>query len=172
MKQLNVLICRIMLMASTGLIFAQSNAQSKIIRSNLGSSGASQTVTTSKGTYSISQSVGQSSVIGTYTNNSYFLLQGYQQPWHKINGIKASANEILAKVHPNPFQQSIHIAFSTSMQQPITAKIFDVHGKMIYHKEFPPAQYLEISLTEAASGSYFLKIISNSQHFNAKLIKF
>lgn len=172
MKQLNLLICIIVLMVSTELSFAQANTHYKIIRSNLGSSGSSQTVSTSKGIYKVSQSIGQSSVIGTYKKSGYYLLQGYQQPWYKINVIKGSEYEILAKVYPNPFQQSISIAFSSIMEYPISVMIFDLHGKIIYRNEFLPAQNLELNLIDISSGSYFLKILSNGSHFNAKLIKF
>lgn len=172
MKHLNLLICIIVLIVSTELIFAQANTHYKIIRSNLGSSGSSQTVSTSKGIYKVSQSVGQSSVIGTYNNNHYYLLQGYQQPWYKIDVKSTFESEILAKVHPNPFQQSIRVVFSSPIQHAIFVMIFDIHGKTIYHREFLPSQNLEISLMDISSGSYFLKVTSHNRHFNSKLIKF
>jgi hypothetical protein len=161
-----------MLTGSSEFVHAQLNASYKVIRSNLGSSGSSQTVITSNGTYVVSQSVGQSSVIGTYKNNHYYLLQGYQQPLYNIDMKSTFESEIPAKVHPNPFQQSIQIVFSSPIQDAIFVMIFDIHGKTIYHREFLPSQNLEINLMDISNGSYFLKVVSNNRHFNSKLIKF
>ena len=171
MKHLILMIFIFMLTASPKFVYAQLNASYKVIRSNLGSSGSSQTVITFSGTYLVSQSVGQSSVIGTYKNNRYYLLQGYQQPLSKINVTSTFESEILAKVHPNPFQQSIQIVFSSPIQNAILVTIFDIHGKTIYHREFLPSQNLEIDLMDVSSGSYFLKVVSNMGYFNSKLIK-
>jgi hypothetical protein len=161
-----------MLTASSGFVYAQLNASYKVKRANLGSSGSSQTVITSSGTYLVSQSVGQSSVIGTYKNNHYYLLQGYQQPLYKIDVKSTFESEILAKVYPNPFQQSIQIVFTNPTQHAIFVMIFDIHGKTIYHREFLPSQNLEVNLMDISNGSYFLRVVSNNRHFSSKLIKF
>jgi len=91
-------------------IQAQDSNESKpyaIVRSNLGSSGSSHVITTSKGKYSISQSIGQSSVIGTHFSNGYYLRQGYQQPLNKISVIKELNGSLNALVFPNPFEESV-----------------------------------------------------------------
>ena len=154
------------------LIQAQENSEYRIIRSNLGSSGSSQSVVTSKGTYKISQSVGQASVIGTYSSNGYILRQGYQQPANKI---KVSAENpdysLNAKVYPNPFSQKLTITFSTEMQKDTSILMYDVSGKVIYNQNFTPTQDIEVQLQDIASGAYFLKVTSGNKHFNTKLIK-
>ena len=72
MKLLNTLIFTILF--SIPIVYSQS-----IIKSTVGAGGSSQTITSHNKTYFISQSIGQTSVIGTFTNNGYTIRQGFQQ---------------------------------------------------------------------------------------------
>ncbi|MGF1554752.1 T9SS type A sorting domain-containing protein [Paucihalobacter sp.] len=162
----------IITLAFLQVTFAQDNSAYRIIRSNLGSSGSSQAVVTENGVYMLSQSVGQSSVIGTHTNNGYYLRQGYQQPMYKIKTQRDFELKLKAKIYPNPFTQIINIAFGNAMKYPIRLLIYDVHGKIVHAQEFLPAQNLQLILNNISSGSYLLKMVSNGKHYNAKLIKF
>ena len=150
---------------------AQNNSGYRIISSNLGSSGSSQTVETSNGSYKISQSIGQSSVIGTHYNNGYYLRQGYQQPMQTIKRIKDLDIELRAKVYPNPFSQTLFITFSDEMRNDISISIFDIEARVIHTQEFLPAQRLELQLRDISTGNYFLKVASGRKRFNTKLIK-
>ena len=152
---------------------AQSTKQYSIIGSNLGSSGSSNIITTNTGNYSISQSIGQSSVIGTYSNKGYSLRQGYQQPLNKIKVVKEAFenNDLTATVHPNPFEKSVFVSFNENIEKEIAVSIFDVAGKQIYHREFQPLQRIELNLNNLPIGTYILKVLSNNKLFNSKLIK-
>ncbi|MFD2727184.1 T9SS type A sorting domain-containing protein [Hyunsoonleella rubra] len=144
----------------------------KIIRSSLGSGGSSKTFATSKGQYKVSQSIGQSSVIGTYSKIGYHLRQGYQQPSSKIRVAKTSdENNLLATVLPNPFNHKISVSFNEKTDAPISVLIYDIGGKLIYTEEFSPSKNIQIDLRHVSMGSYLLKAFSNGKAFNAKLIK-
>ncbi|MBO6880712.1 T9SS type A sorting domain-containing protein [Winogradskyella sp.] len=150
---------------------AQSNSGYRIIISNLGSSGSAQTVETSNGSYKISQSIGQSSVIGTHYNSGYYLRQGYQQPMHTIKRIRDLDIELCAKVYPNPFSQTLYITFSDVMRNDISIKIFNIEAREIHTQVFLPSQRLELQLQDFSSGTYLLKVTSGRKRFNTKLIK-
>lgn len=150
---------------------AQENSGHRIMRSNLGSSGSSQSVVTSNGTYNVSQSIGQSSVIGTHFKNGYYLRQGYQQPSTKIKVLKEITYELDAKVYPNPFNQVITISFGEAVQHPISVTIFDVNAKLIYSENFSAMHRLQLNLSDFSDGIYMLKVHSDTQFFNTKLIK-
>lgn len=152
---------------------AQNTKQYAIISSNLGSSGSSKIITSSKGNYAVSQSVGQSSVIGTYSNKGYSLRQGYQQPLNKIKIVKEvfKNNDLTATVFPNPFEQSVFVSFDEDIEKEILVSVFDVAGKQIYHREFKPLQRIELNLNNLQVGTYILKVLSNSKLFNSKLVK-
>lgn len=162
----------LMLLCFAQVLQAQDNSEYRIIRSNLGSSGSSHNVTTTMGTYKISQSVGQASVIGTHYNRGYYLRQGYQQPLTKIKAKpKDSDDSLSAKVHPNPFSQFITVRFSETMLNDISVMMFDVNARIIHTQEFLPAQSIELRLRDIASGNYFLKVISGNKYYQTKLIK-
>ncbi|WP_422107836.1 T9SS type A sorting domain-containing protein [Winogradskyella sp.] len=153
------------------MTYAQNHSQYRIISSNLGSSGSSQTVQTNKGTYKVSQSIGQSSVIGTYQNNGYYLRQGYQQPLTEGKITQDYDFDLLAKVFPNPFENAIIITFSGPILNNVSVLIFDINSKIVYAQEFLPAQRLGVQIKDVASGTYFLRVSSGKKRFNTKLIK-
>lgn len=140
--------------------------------SSLGSSGSSNTFSTSKGKYFVSQSIGQSSVIGTSSKGGYYLRQGYQQPPFKIKIVNQfNNNSLQAKVYPNPFKESISISFTDLVKSDILVSVFDVSGKLIYSEIFSEAQRIELNLSDIPQGTYILKLASNTKSFNSKLIK-
>lgn len=156
--------------------YGQTNAYQKtpykIKSANIGLGGSSKTVQTSNGKYVISQSIGQSSVIGTSTANGYYLRQGFQQPHKKIQLVKRSGfNSLKAAVYPNPFEYVIYMSFNETLSKHIDVEVYDVAGKLLYFKKFQPSQKLQVDLTHLSSGSYILKAISNGKIFNSKLIK-
>lgn len=156
-------------------INGQDTTESKsysILRSNLGTSGSSHTIVTKKGAYSINQSIGQASVIGTYSNNAYYLRQGYQQPLSKIKVSPLSQNnDLSATVFPNPFEQSVSIFFNKNMKKDISVLVFGLNGKLIYSKKYMPLQRIQIHFDDLSSGTYLLKVVSNNKLFHSKLIK-
>lgn len=164
-------ILLLVLVALIQLSFAQNNNQYRIISSNLGSSGSSQTIQTSNGNYKVSQSIGQSSVIGTHYRNGYYLRQGYQQPLTKVKSNDDYSYDLKAKIFPNPFENALIITFSSPMLKNISVIIFDINSKIIFNQEFLPTQRLELNINDIANGAYFLRVTSGKQHFNTKLIK-
>jgi len=143
-----------------------------IIRSNIGASGSSKTFITNNGRYIVSQSIGQSSVIGTSSINGYSLRQGYQQPSILADVIKGiNGNELDATIYPNPFQYSIFITFGERITEDVEIDMFDVTGKLIYSKKSPPSQQLRFSITEISNGSYIINVRSSNKRISATLIK-
>ena len=134
--------------------------------------GSSKTITTNKGNYIVSQSIGQSSVIGTSFNKGYHLSQGYQQASFKIDIIPDTSNNNLgAMVYPNPFEQSVSVSFSEEILNVIDVVVFDIHNRLIYSKKFQPSPSIQLMLGDVSMGTYVLKVTSNGKIFNAKLIK-
>lgn len=143
-----------------------------IIRSTIGISGSSKTITTNNGLYIVSQSIGQTSVIGTHTNNSYTIRQGYQQPSILADIIQLPGdNKLKATIYPNPFQQSIFISFNELILNDISIIVFDLNGKIIFSQKFPASQFIELTLDGISNGIYVIEVSSTSKQFSAKLIK-
>lgn len=169
--QLKGLLSLVFLLCFVTEFYAQSNSGYRIIRTNLGSAGSSITVQTSNGKYNVSQSIGQSSVIGTYYNNGYYLRQGYQQPSFKVKVDKEKNYTLDAKVFPNPFSQYVTIRFSDNIINDISVTILDVNSKHIYSRRFSPSQTVKLNIIDISNGIYFLNVISGIKQFNTKLIK-
>ncbi|WP_299114855.1 T9SS type A sorting domain-containing protein [uncultured Winogradskyella sp.] len=161
----------LLLFCFTQVCLAQTNSSYRIISSNLGSSGSSQTIATTQGTYNVSQSIGQSSVIGTHSNGNYVLRQGYQQPLFNISIVTEVDYNLEAKVYPNPFNQQVTIDFTSPIKNDIMVLLNDVTGKLIYSNVYSAAQKIDLQFNNIQSGTYFLKVVSGSKHFNSKLIK-
>ena len=168
---MKTLICITFLFGCIGIISAQSSSGYKIMRSNLGSSGSSYSVVTSKGTYRISQSIGQASVIGTHSNNRIYLRQGYQQPAHSIKVSKIVEGDLIARIFPNPFEDAVNINFSSPIKASMSVLVFDINGKIIHNQEFSATQRIQLHMSSISSGTYFLKAISGEKTLKSKLIK-
>lgn len=143
----------------------------KIIRSNLGVAGSSNAIHTFNGKYIISQSIGQSSVIGTSKNNGYYLRQGFQQPHKRIKVIQSTTNSLNALVYPNPFQERITILFNENLSDKVIVEIHDVSGKLVYKSQFSPSRTIQLHLSNLSTGSYLIKANSKGKVLNSKLIK-
>ena len=150
------------------LSFGLNGYSQSVIRSNVGSGGSSQIIISDNTTYFISQSIGQASVIGT----SNMIRQGFQQP-HTLFIVQKSAtkNEYLASIYPNPFSQSISVAFAVEVTQNITISILDISGKLVLYRNYSPARLIELSLQDFASGNYIIHVLVGGSRFSTSLIK-
>lgn len=144
--------------------------QGQIARSNIGLAGTSTTLTTNNACYSVSQSMGQMSVIGTFDKKGCFLLQGYQQAKGLAN-VPIPQNYLKAVVYPNPFWNCLNISFDILVVDKIQVTVFDMKGNAVYSETFPPTQYLNVPLEGFSNGTYFLKINIDKYLFVSPIIK-
>ena len=109
-----------------------------IVRSTTGSSGSSQTVISNNISYFVSQSVGQTSVIGTSTTGDISLRQCCHQPRHTCeSGASEGLSDLQAVVYPNPFQQTVHISFVEEVDEDVAVIMHDISGRIILNKTLP-----------------------------------
>ncbi|GGD26109.1 T9SS type A sorting domain-containing protein [Hyunsoonleella pacifica] len=148
------------------------NSEYRVVRSSVGIGGSSKTFQTSKGKYTISQSIGQASVIGTASTSGYYLRQGFQQPHSKIV-IKTSkeSSSLKALVFPNPFEERVTISFKETIKTKVIVEIHDVSGKLVYKSQFLPSKTIQLNLNSLSTGSYILKAHTDDKILNSKLIK-
>lgn len=150
---------------------ANGNAYS-ISKSTVGISGYSKSIDANGKIYSVSQSIGQSSVINTFISNGYTLLQGYQLayiPLH-INQLPID-NNLKAVLFPNPFYESIQVSFEDQITNDIVVVVFDMMGRTIHRQTFSPSQLIKIDLTHIPGGIYVLKVTVENKQFIAKPTK-
>ena len=78
----------------------------------------------------VSQTIGQISMIGNYSNRNLTVGQGFQQPIVGRLHIKGLNKEISLTIFPNPFENQITISYNA--QELVNVTIFDMAGKLIY----------------------------------------
>lgn len=150
---------------------AKSTNTSYLIRSTLGNSGLSKTISTAKGTYYVGQSIGQSSVIGTYSNKNYTIRQGFQQPNVLRKVILPEKTTLKARLYPNPFKQSVNVLFEELITDELSVAIYNQSGMILQYKIFPSVQLLNLPLDFLAVGNYILKIATENKQFVSKIVK-
>jgi len=154
------------------LCFVMSLRAQSIIRSNVGAAGSSQSVTANDKTYYVSQSIGQASVIGTSTQSGHTIRQGFQQPPNIliVDGPLA-AEDLLTTIYPNPFSQSVNVAFNEEIDEEVSILLWDITGKIILNKDFQPAQLITVPLETISNGEYILNISSGQRNKTTTIIK-
>jgi len=164
--QMKQKIC-ITLLCLVGLNLSAQNLQ----RATLGNSGSSTEINDSSENYYVSQSVGQSSIIGTFTNENHTIRQGFQQPPIRVLISPETNNDLDAIVYPNPVDTNITLQFNEEINNPINIVVYDISGKLILSKTQRPESSFNLDLSFLASGTYMLNITSGNKRFLARLIK-
>ena len=116
------------------------------------------------------QTIGQTSVTGTYDNLSFKIGQGYQQAfWGRIIN-EQNSPDFEVSVYPNPFENDFNIRYNG--EGLMSVSIYDVAGKLIYNKDhlFTTPQKT-ISVNGISSGVYLVRLQTNKLNYFTKLIK-
>ncbi|MDN3667600.1 T9SS type A sorting domain-containing protein [Algibacter miyuki] len=150
-------------------VSSQSNS---ILRSTTGVSGASNVIVNANETYTIQQSIGQTSAIGTFNNDNYTLRQGFIQPniLSKIVEKNIPINLQLT-LYPNPFDEQISLAFTDNIKGEIIVTVYNILGAKVYNHNYQPLQKIDVRLDLLSTGEYILKTIANNKQFITKIIK-
>ena len=151
------------------IFITTSYSQGSISSSTLGSNGTSKTVSSNNKTYYVSQSINQTSVIGTFSKKGYTIRQGFQQPQDQFEPIINI--DLQATVFPNPFNQSVFISFPNPITENINITVTDITGRSFKSMKFSASQKIELPLEIYSSGIYILKVTTKNKLFITKLLK-
>jgi hypothetical protein len=146
-----------------------SSAYGQSLRNqNIGALGSSSS-STSSGLY-IQQSIGQSSVTGTFATSSAYLSQGF------LRGVMALSKEILppfaAIAFPNAFSDQLRLRFTTDHSDATQVQLYDSQGRKVYeqlHKVID--REIELQLPSFAAGIYLVQLTSGQRHTQIRVIK-
>lgn len=153
-----------------GLFSVVSFAQD-VQRSSLGMSGSNSQIELEHQTYYVLSSIGQQSVIGLASNNTFTLRQGYQQPPIRVKSISNSGNDLFAIVFPNPTGNFVTVRFGSAVTGDILSTLYDIQGRVIKSRIIAPTQSFEIDMSSLATGAYVLQIRIKGDSFTTRLIK-
>jgi hypothetical protein len=143
-----------------GLSAAALNAQS-LSPQIIASAGAYSTSTNN----SLSYTVGEMTMIQTFSSNGNILTQGFQQPNEKTVGLLDITQDDYGSfvVYPNPAVDNFWFGFQLPAQGKVTISIFDELGQKIgdiYNTEYQTGKIVQQSnCASLASGLYFVSMV-------------
>jgi hypothetical protein len=151
---------------------AQQSLLVSLIRSTTGIAGSSKNIATNGKTYVMQQSIGQASPIGTFYTKDYIARQGFLQP-HIAAYTKGIAIPLSldANVYPNPFAESVTIAFSEQINEIIDVTVFDALGRIVFSNSYSGGQKVTVDFFNLPPAYYLLKVTANYKLFMKKIIK-
>jgi hypothetical protein len=157
-----ILYLSFLLCLSTGLFAQTTGVKRATISSSIGSS-----------TYP--QSIGQSSVvIGASRVQSHDLLQGFLAPdLPFVSRTREPLKLIRLQAYPNPFTSQLKLKLDRSYPYPLQLQLFSIAGLSVWSGEFP-AHTKELNLDQLdhlAVGVYLLRLYTTQQVFTQTLIK-
>ncbi len=139
-------------------------------RSTLSQAGA--TSVPANRAFTIQQSIGQGSVVGSFQANSTLLSQGFIQPANASKkGIKKDTQTLKAEIYPNPVSSILSIEFYDEVTNSVDIELCNVLGKVVFKTQSSAEQIINLDLGHLTKGVYFLKINTENQHFSSKLLK-
>jgi serine protease len=85
----------------------------------------------------------------------------------KNNSIHASDFSL----YPNPVKEMLTISFNSVAQNPVSIRMIDLQGKLVYAKQFNNTSGpLQLSLEELENGIYFIEVITNDNVQTEKFV--
>ncbi len=160
-----------LLLLNSCLLLATASVAQELMRSTTGVSGGSRVIADGEKSYVVQQSVGQSSVIGTFRNGDMTARQGFIQPPIKVQRVFEDESNLDATIFPNPFSSSIQIIFNEKVEGLISIDVYDVLGRLVHHEEKQAAGQMSIELEKLSSAQYVLLVSTETKQFKANILK-
>ena len=118
----------------------------------------------------VAQTIGQTSVIGNYSNNNLNVGQGFQQSKVGRLYIKGLNKEISLTIFPNPFENQITISYTA--QELVNVTILDMTGKLIYKNNLSfISENNTIDVSFFSTGVYLVRLQSKLNTSYTKIVK-
>jgi len=151
---------------------AQNTTSDYLVRETTGVAGSSENISYNNKQYVVQQSIGQASVIGTFYDSDYTLRQGFIQPNVLAKIIdKAIPLNLAAVIYPNPFTESVTLAFSEKINDTVQVSVFDLLGRLVFSKSYAADQNINVQFNNLSVANYIIKVTANNKQFIKKILK-
>ncbi|MGB2129596.1 MAG: T9SS type A sorting domain-containing protein [Flavicella sp.] len=119
----------------------------------------------------ISQSIGQSSVIGSSTSGNTTVFQGFQhKKW--ISLMRANKRAFDVDVFPNPFKDKITLTFLSESDASTEVSLYTISGTLMYKGiHYQEGLTLEVEFPNLPVAPYMLRVSQNNNTNYQQLIK-
>ena len=121
----------------------------------------------------ISQSIGQESVIGNFSNDNVKIIQGFQQPfWTRLISNSSSVIPIEITHFPNPITDNLNLIFYNYDMGELILSIYDYSGRILMKRNISVESGKSIvDLTILPSGSFLMGLQNDKINYYIKIIK-
>lgn len=172
MKKKNLFYIFLILFYVSQFTKAQEAKSIYLARSTTGLSGSSGNIIVSNKNYTVQQSIGQNSAIGTFYNSNYIIRQGFIQPsvLAKISDAFKPI-DLAVSFYPNPFAESASLEFTEKIIGNVKITVYNVLGSLVFSKIYKAHQKVKLDFNNLSSASYILKVTANNKQFIKNIIK-
>lgn len=121
----------------------------------------------------VSQSIGQESVIGNFSNGDVKIIQGFQQPfWTRLISNSSSIVPIEITHFPNPVTDNLNLNFYNYEIGELNLSIYDYSGRILMKRNISVESGKSIvDLTTLPSGSFLIGLENDKINYYIKIIK-
>ena len=159
--------------------FAQSLSENTgnpiLLKSTITTAGSGSSLALYDGKVTVLQSIGQSGIVATATEDSMEVQQGFLtnvRSFEVNNTTQPEFDEsIPVVISPNPFTEYIKIEFSKKTQHPVHLKIYDINGKVFTYKTYPPTKSIIVPMKKFSIGGYLVRLVSRKNKYVEKIFK-
>ena len=150
-------------------VFVSTNAQ-ELYKQTILSQGATSNLESG---LIISQSIGQESVIGNFSNDNMKIIQGFQQPfWTRLISNSSSIIPIEITHFPNPITDNLNLSFYNYDMGELVLSIYDYSGRILMKRNISVESGKSIvDLTILPSGSFLMGLQNDKINYYIKIIK-
>tara|TARA_S200000501_G_scaffold359550_1_gene385617 strand:+ start:179 stop:673 length:495 start_codon:yes stop_codon:yes gene_type:complete len=150
-------------------VIVSSNAQ-ELYKQTILSQGATSNLESG---LIISQSIGQESVIGNFSNDNVKIIQGFQQPfWTRLISNSSSVIPIEITHFPNPITDNLNLSFYNYDMGELILSIYDYSGRILMKRNISVESGKSIvDLTILPSGSFLMGLQNDKINYYIKIIK-
>ena len=158
-----------LLLLVLGVILAVQNGDAQSL---------SPSVISSSGTFfqnsnaMLSSTIGEMTMVETYSAGGSILTQGFQQPFDFSVGIPQHSASHTLEIFPNPSSGNFTVFLPDHTGGEIAVQIFDAIGKLVFRMVLQmnaPSNRLQLSLDYLIDGMFVLEIKTKSDHYFRKL---
>jgi hypothetical protein len=120
--------------------------------------------------FSIQQSIGQSSVIGSFYNEELKINQGFLQGLPM--GFENSSEAMMVLPFPNPFKDRVTFQFLPGISEEVALSVYDMFGRLLLTEQLIALDNeLTVDLNHLSNALYQVFFWSGNQVYHTRIIK-
>jgi hypothetical protein len=130
-------------------------------------SAAPHTIETQR--YLVQQNFGFSTVIPTKQHTAYTVSRGFLFP--QTSAVPTAFKEFKFSLYPNPFSTHINIDFNSPVSGDLQLHLYDLSGRLVWHKQRSAKQQQRIPIEGLPLGAYLMRFTLDGTPLSIQLLQ-